>query len=181
MEYIDKYEKNLEAVLHEYLVSRGEVDEMRPDAPDIEGKWEQICQSYIPDGVREFEGYPSVSLGWIMFVGMAVAQLWDVNWEKYSKMDDLYLFLRDARGYDYMDEYICERVLKVKGKQAEKVTQLVGDVAVKAHGMLMHERFENGTPEAFHAYVRTLHQLYTAGAAVQLRRMGYHMTPMTLN
>lgn len=180
-EYLDKYEANLEKSLHDYLLAKGEVDEMRPEAPDIEALWAPICQSYLPDGIREFEGYPAVSLGWIMFVGMAVAKLWDVNWDKYSKMDDLYLFLRDARGYDYMDEYICERVLKVKGKQAESLNKLIGDVAVMTHSALMHEGFEPSTPAAYYAYVRTLHQLYTAGAAIQLHRMGYHMTPMSLN
>ena len=32
--------------------------------------------------------------------------------------------------------------------------------------------------EAFEAYVSCLHQLYLFGAAMQLNRMGYHMTKM---
>ena len=32
--------------------------------------------------------------------------------------------------------------------------------------------------EAFNAYVACLHQLYLFGAAMQLKRMGYHMTKM---
>ena len=35
-----------------------------------------------------------------------------------------------------------------------------------------------GTKEAFNAYVSCLHQLYLFGAAMQLNRMGYHMTKM---
>ena len=31
---------------------------------------------------------------------------------------------------------------------------------------------------AFNAYVSCLHQLYLFGAAMQLNRMGYHMTKM---
>ena len=37
---------------------------------------------------------------------------------------------------------------------------------------------ETGTKEAFHAYVACLHQLYLAGVAMQLKRMGYRMTKM---
>jgi len=43
---------------------------------------------------------------------------------------------------------------------------------------LMHQRIEPGTKEAFNAYVSCLHQLYLMGAAMQLKRMGYHMTKM---
>ena len=32
--------------------------------------------------------------------------------------------------------------------------------------------------EAFNGYVACLHQLYLFGAAMQLKRMGYHMTKM---
>jgi hypothetical protein len=42
----------------------------------------------------------------------------------------------------------------------------------------MHLRLEPGTKEAFTAYVACLHQLYLMGAAVQLKRMGYHMSKM---
>lgn len=175
-EYLDNFEITLYKNLHGNLLAQNEVDKMKPDAPDIEDKWEQICQSYLPDGMREFSGYPTVSLGWMMFIGMAVAQLWDDDWEKYSKEKDLYFFLREVRGYDCMDEHICEDILKLNADEAKALTKLCGDLALSAHHALLHEGFEPGTPMAFHAYVRTLHQLYLAGAAVQLKRMGYHMT-----
>ncbi len=116
------------------------------------------------EGMREFQDFPSASLGWMMYIGMAVAKMWDTEWEVmeqreqsdaridsaesrqnstegqiYSKIEDLYAYMRDKRGYDQMDEYISEEV--------------------------------NG-------YVACLHQLYLMGAAVQLKRMGYHMTKM---
>ena len=46
----------------------------------------------------------------------------------------------------------------------------------KAPATLMRQRFEPGTKEAFKGYVACLHQLYLMGAAMQLKRMGYHMT-----
>ena len=42
----------------------------------------------------------------------------------------------------------------------------------------LQQRLEPGTKEAFNAYVACLHQLYLFGTAMQLKRMGYHMTKM---
>ena len=46
----------------------------------------------------------------------------------------------------------------------------------KAPATLMRQRFEPGTKEAFKGHLVCLHQLYLMGAAIQLKRMGYHMT-----
>lgn len=175
-EYLNKYEENLKQAITTFLLAKGEIDEILPDAPDIEEKWESIGQEYLPDGVREFNGFPTVSLGWVMFTGMAVAKLWDEDWERYGAMENLYALLRDVRGYDCMDEYICEEVLKLDAEKADTTSALVADVAQVAHRLLMHERFEAGSPTAFHAYIRSIRQLFLLGAAVQLKRMGYKMT-----
>ncbi|MBQ0021668.1 MAG: hypothetical protein KBT29_00325 [Prevotellaceae bacterium] len=162
--------------LYTYLKSQGEVDEMLPDAPDILGKWQQIATAYIPDGIREFNGYPTVSLGWMMYIGMAVAKFWDVDWAKYDAVENLYLILRDKRGYDCMDEYIREDVLGLKGKEYDKLNALVAECASRTFSNLHHQHIEPGTKAAFEAYTQCLHQMYMMGAAVQLKRMGYHMT-----
>ena len=54
----------------------------------------------------------------------------------------------------------------------------VGECASRVYSALMHQRIEPGTKEAFNAYVSCLHQLNLMGAAMQLKRMGYHMTKM---
>jgi hypothetical protein len=43
-----------------------EVDERQPECPYVEEKWEEIAKAYIPDGIREFQDFPSASLGWMM-------------------------------------------------------------------------------------------------------------------
>ena len=53
-----------------------------------------------------------------------------------------------------------------------------GECASRVYNALMHQRLEPGTKEAFNGYVACLHQLYLFGAAMQLKRMGYHMTKM---
>ena len=103
--------------LKNYLLSKGKIDERLPECPDIEGKWEEMAQAYLPDGIREFNAYPTVSLGWMMFLGMAMAKFWDEDWEKYGAMPNLYEWIRAHRGFDCMDEYILEdRVFKIASK-----------------------------------------------------------------
>ena len=80
------FEKLFHDDLYMYLRSTDMVDERLPEAPDLEQLWPQLGQSYVADGIREYNtGYPSVALGWIMFLGMAVAKYWDVEWDTYSK------------------------------------------------------------------------------------------------
>lgn len=63
------------------------------------------------DAIKEIAKYPTVALGWMMYVGMAVAHYWDVDWEVYGKIENLYEYIRDKRGFDEMDEYVRETVL----------------------------------------------------------------------
>jgi len=175
---MEQFEENLHQDLHQFLLSLREVDERLPECPDVEGKWESIARAYVPDGIREFQDYPSASLGWMMYIGMAVAKFWDAEWEIYSKIDDLYGYMRDKRGYDTMDEYIRQDVLLLKGADYAVLEKLTGECASRVYNALMHQRLEPGTKEAFQGYVCCLHQLYLMGAAIQLYRMGYHMTKM---
>ncbi len=175
---IEQFEEQLHKDLHHFLRSLEEVDSRLPECPDVEDKWEAIAQAYIPDGIREFQNYPSASLGWMMYIGMAVAKMWDSEWEIYSKIDNLYAYIRDKRGYDSMDEYIREDVLLLKGVDYTLLEKMTGECASRVYNALMHQRIEPGTKEAFRAYVSCLHQLYLMGAAMQLNRMGYHMTEM---
>ena len=85
------FEYFVKADLHRYLVEKGEMDESIPECPDVEGLWILVAESYGADGIREFNEYPEVSLGWMMFIGMAVTEFWDRDWERYSAIEDLYL------------------------------------------------------------------------------------------
>ena len=173
---MEQFENIIKKDLHLYLMSIDEVDRQLPECPDVEGKWESIAKAYLPDGIREFSGYPIVSLGWMMYVGMAVAKMWDTEWEIYSKIDDLYVYIRDKRGYDRMDDYIREEVLYLKGADFTLVEKITGECASRVYNSLMRQRIEPGTKDAFFGYLACLHQLYLMGIAVQLKRMGYHMT-----
>jgi len=169
-------EEQLHKDLQQYLLLMKEVDEQFPTCPDVEGKWEVIARAYIPDGIREFNDYPTASLGWMMYIGMAVAKYWDEEWEIYDKIEDLYSFMKDKRGYDCMDEYILQDVLLLHGEESTETEKLVGECASRVYHALMHQRLEPGTRDAFEAFVSCLHQLYLFGSAIQLKRMGYNLT-----
>lgn len=173
-----EFENRIKDDLHRYLRSVGRMDERLPETADIEDKWTSLCEAYIPDGIREYNGYPTVSLGWMMYVGMAVAQMWDEDWQKYCKLDNIYEYLREQRGYDMMDEYVLEEVLRLEGDERKSVEHVVAECASRTHSMLYHGGFESGTKDAFYAYVSALHQLYLMGAAAQLKALGYKMSPM---
>ena len=175
---ISTFEEQLQKDLHQFLVSMKEVDERLPECPDVEDKWEEIARAYIPDGIREFNDFPSASLGWMMYIGMAVAKYWDTEWEIYSKIENLYAFMRDKRGYDCMDEYIREEVLLLSGVDYTVLEKIVGECASRVYNALRHQNIEPGTKDAFNAYIACLHQLYLMGCAMQLKRMGYRMTKM---
>lgn len=172
------FEELLHNDLNQYLTGLKEMDERLPECPDVEDKWAEIADAYIPDGIREFQNYPSASLGWMMYIGMAVAKMWDTEWQIYSHIENLYAYLRDKRGYDAMDEYIREDVLRLRGSDYDALEKLVGECASRVNNALTHQHFEPGTREAFNGYVTCLHQLYLFGAAVQLKRMGYRMQKM---
>ena len=175
---MENIEETLRKDLHQFLLSMKEVDEQLPECPDVEDKWEDIAKAYIPDGIREFQSFPLASLGWMMYIGMAVAKMWDTEWEIYSKIEDLYTYMRDKRGYDSMDEYIREEVLLLRGVDYTVLERVTGECASRVYNTLMHQHIEPGTREAFNGYVASLHQLYLMGVAAQLKRMGYHMVKM---
>lgn len=79
-------ENGVKEDLYKYLRSVGELDERMPECPDVADAWRKIAEVYLPDGIREFSGYPTVSLGWMMFLGMAMAQFWDENWTEYGRI-----------------------------------------------------------------------------------------------
>ena len=171
----DRFEEAIHKNLKQYLLGEKAIDERLPECPDVTDKWEAIGISYIPDGAREYRDYPAASLGWMMYIGMAVAKLWDDEWEIYSQIEDLYIYMRDKRGYDNLDEYISEDVLMVRGEEQERLAHMVDECATRVNYALMREQIEPGTKEAFDAYVTCLRQLYLFGMAIQLKRMGYHM------
>lgn len=178
-----KYDNPVEQRFHDdlygYLRTLDLVDERMPEAPDLDDLWFKIGQSYMTDGIREYNtGYPSVALGWMMFIGMAVAMYWDVEWEVYGKVPDLYLYLRDRIDFDHMDDYILDKVLCLDADSRKKMNDAVAESASRTYNMMSHMCLEPGTASAMRAFTAALHQMYVMGVAVELKALGYHMTKL---
>lgn len=178
-----KYDNHVEQKFHDdlygYLRTLDLVDERMPEAPDLDDLWFKIGQSYMADGIREYNtGYPSVALGWMMFIGMAVAKYWDVEWEVYGKVPDLYVYLRDRIDFDHMDDYILDKVLCLDADSRKKMNDAVAESASRTYNMMSHMCLEPGTAAAMRAFTAALHQMYVMGVAVELKALGYHMTKL---
>ncbi|MDE6497827.1 MAG: hypothetical protein K2L21_04100 [Muribaculaceae bacterium] len=172
------FEEKVRRDLTEFLQHKEALDEHIPECPDVEEKWSLVARAYMPDGAREFQNYPVVSLGWMMLIGMAMAFYWDTDWEKNAARTDFYEKLRDMRGYDNMDEAVVQDLLGYRDEAAEKVTELVAECASRVYSLLSHEHVEPGTEAALGCYIAALHQLYLAGMTMELNALGYHMTPL---
>lgn len=181
--YDKKFVENIEEIvkkdLTRFLINKGALDTHVPQCPDVEEKFEEIGHSYLEDGVREFQEFPVTSLGWMMFMGMAMAYYWDTDWEKYANKKNYYTSLRDENGYDNLDETVVEKLLGYEGEAAQKVMELVAECASRTLSVLQHSNIEAGTRLAFSCYIACLRQLYLAGMAMELNALGYHMTPLT--
>lgn len=185
-EYLDRYEQGLTRELLRVCTQQGRLAGQLLPSEDLDAKWEEIAQPYMGDAVREIAAYPTVALGWMMYVGMAVAHYWDVDWALYGHMDNLYEYLRDKRGFDCMDEYIREKVLGLSSKdkpaggkvmnEYDATEELVRMLSTICLTQIRREQIEPQSPMAFHVYVRTVHALYVMGASVELYRLGYKMT-----
>lgn len=178
-----KYDNPVEQRFHDdlygYLRTLDLVDERMPEAPDLDDLWFKIGQNYMTDGIREYNtGYPSVALGWMMFIGMAVAMYWDVEWEVYGKVPDLYLYLRDRIDFNHMDDYILDKVLCLDADSRKKMNDAVAESASRTYNMMSHMCLEPGTAAAMRAFTAALHQMYVMGVAVELKALGYHMTKL---
>ena len=75
-------------------------------------------------------------------------------------------------GYKYSE------IVGSLGDDYDTLDKLVGECASCVNNALHHQNIELGFKEAFEAHVSCLHQLYLLGAAIQLKRTGYHMTKM---
>lgn len=109
---------------------------------------------------------------------MAIAKYWDEDWELYSKVEDLYKYLRDRIDFDHMDDHILDNVLLLDENEHKATSALVAECAARTYTLLIHQSFEPGTEAAFRGFIAALHQMYLMGAAIQLKALGYHMTQL---
>jgi len=174
-EYLDKYENSLLDELVNLCYQEHYLEKRLLETPDITNKWDSISPSYIKDALHEITDYPTVALGWAMYIGMAVAHYWDTEWEIYDKHSNLYEHLRDKRGFDYLDEVVRQQILGLDSDNFTKCEDLVRRCAQFVQDKIRHEQIEPSSVTAFYIFTRSIYVLYKIGAAVELKRLGYKM------
>lgn len=193
-EFLEKYCTTLQNNLTQLLRNKKIIGERLPETPDISEMWERMVETYCADAVKEIAKYPTVALGWAMYLGMGIAKYWDDDWETYSKHPNLYEHIRDIRGFDYMDEVVRGELLglsQVKinfpDQPADNIfctpnitpyascEELVRSCAQMAHDQIRHEQIEPSSPLAYYTFIASVRILYLMGAAVGLRKCGYDM------
>ncbi len=161
------YESQLETHLLEYANKTELLKGMLLNSEDIDSKWDTFIEPFLADAVKEFNSYPEYVLACAGYLGMAVAYLWDTDWEQYS--DKPYSFYQSERGFDDMDDYINDHIIK----DSEFSVQAMQNCSYAAYHFLMRYKIEAGSIAAYKCFVATVSVMYRIGAAIQLKRMGY--------
>ena len=104
--YSGPFVERLTKSIVELCASRGIIKDRLFDVEDLEERWKKSAPQYMADSVPEIARYPMVAIAWAAYYGIGAAVLWDAAWEKVKDIDDLYVYIRDVRGYDCMDEYV---------------------------------------------------------------------------
>lgn len=174
-EYLDRYEKELRARLTELCTELRFMNGQLLVTDDLDEVWTRCAPEYMADAVPNIAQYPSAALAWAAYFGMAVARLWDRRWDEVQKWPDPYAVIRDARGFDEMDEYITEEIRGYlpESRAARDIENLMVQLARTAETAIRREEIEPQSETAFHIFARTVRTLYRIGASVELYMLGY--------
>ena len=167
---LEQYREELTEHLVRTCTGNGFLKGILLNSPDIDNVWLRLMQPFCGDAVREFNNYPEYCLGCAGYLGMAVACLWDKDWEKYN--DVSYDFFLGARGFDDMDDHITDTILQGR----KHCVPAMQSVAGEAWHFLLKESPEPGTADAYRMFLITLEVMYKVGAAIELQHLGYKLT-----
>ena len=175
-EYLSQYERRLQDSLVSLCTAYDLMGGMLLENDDIDWKFtDALAQPYLADAVREYRQYPEASVAWAGYLGMAVAKLWDADWQAYQQV--AYADLQGLRGFDDMDEHIVQHVLgyTLDSEPARRIADMLSNCAVEALTMIRHEHIEPQSPRAYYVFARTVQVLYRLGASMELFLLGYKL------
>jgi hypothetical protein len=147
---------------------------------DVTDRWDVLAPEYVADAVGQIADYPTVSVAWAGYLGLAVAHGWDTNWEACVRTD--YKQFYGEQGFDDMDEHIVQHVLglSLESKEAKDLESMIRSCAQMAVTLIRREQIEPQSPMAFHVFARAIKVMYRIGAALELKRLGYKFEEMQL-
>ena len=172
-EYLQNFEKTLAEQLTKMLSDKKLLGGYTFEVEELTELWHRLAPDYMADAVPQIADYPLAAIAWAACFFSGAAVMWDKQTLKAD--ENTYLRLRDARGFDEMDEYVAYLMLDAGIKQAEidKVEDALRSAAISAETAIRKEGIEPQSVMAFHIFARVVKVFFALGASVALHLMGY--------
>lgn len=180
-EYLDQFENKMRQDLLHICTSAHMLEGVLLSSEDIDEHWMKLAPEYLADAVRLVQDYPTVSLAWAAYLGLAMAYGWDMNWEVFSKAE--YTFFYGERGFDDMDEHIVKDILgmPLEGEETVELEEVIRRCAQSAIQRIRHEQIEPQSKMAYHVFIRSCAVMYSIGAALGLKKLGYKLEKIDMS
>lgn len=178
---LERFENKLQGELIKLCTSYGMLEGTLLSTDDINELWHSnLAPEYVADAVTQIHDYPTVSVAWTAYLGMAVAYGWDKDWEKCKAAEYKSYYGND--GFDDMDEHIIRDIigLPLDSDEAKNIEMMIRRMAQTTVNLIRHEQIEPQSPMAFHVFARAVKVMFRMGAALQLKRLGYKFEKMSL-
>lgn len=178
--FLNRFEEKIQNELLRICTSRGMLGGVLLATDDVTERWEVLAPEYVADAVGQIADYPTVSVAWAGYLGLAVAHGWDTNWEACVRTS--YQDYYGSQGFDDMDEHIVQHVLglSLNSKEAKDLEAMIRSCAQAAVTLIRREQIEPQSAMAFHVFARAIKVMYRIGAALELKRLGYKFEEMQL-
>ena len=175
LEYLQHFEDGLRDRLVKLLGEQKMLGGTLFTVEELTEVWHQAAPEYMADAVPQIAGYPMAAIAWAGYFGAGAALLWDKN-EPMTDGVAIYKRLRDARGFDEMDEYVGYLMIDASLRQenVERMEDAMRQCAQVALTSIRKENIEPQSAMAFHVFARTTKVLYQVGQSIVMHLMGYH-------
>ena len=173
--FLNRFEEKVQNELLRLCTSRGMLSGALLATDDVTGHWDVLAPEYVADAIGQIADYPTVSVAWAGYLGLAVAHGWDTNWEVCVRT--AYRQYYGEQGFDDMDEHIVQHVLGLllESIEAKELEGMIRSCAQMAVTLIRREQIEPQSPMAFHVFARVIKVMYRVGAALELKRLGYRL------
>lgn len=173
LDYLDRFEEKARKAFLKLCTDYHTLNGRLLESQDITDYWHSIEANYMADAVPQIAEYPTVSVAWATYLGMAVAKLWDEDWIENcnTKYEQFY----GDQGFDNMDDHILQDILNLPldSDEAKATVSMVQSLAYEAISLIRHEHIEPQSKMAFYAFSRMCNAMFSIGAAIQLQKLGY--------
>lgn len=180
IQYLTRLEEKMQDELLRLCTQRGALKGVLLSTEDIDEQWKILAPEYMADAVPQIAQYPTVSVAWAAYLGLAVAYGWDADWETFLKMP--YRSYYGEQGFDDMDEHIVRDLLRVPldSRTAKDMEETIRQCGEKAVALIRFEQVPPQSEMAFHVFTRACKTMFRIGAAIQLKRMGYNFEKVNM-